>query len=166
VTLSALWGSSFLFMRLAADELGALPTAGLRVGLAALFLLPILLWRGHWPALRAHYLAHPVCGPAQFRHSVCAAVLGGAVHHHRPDLHPERHRAAVWRAGGLGLAQGQAHRLAPAGAGHRLCIGVALLAWDKASFKPGGTGWAVLACLVATLCYGIGPASPSATSPA
>ena len=36
VTLSALWGSSFLFMRLAADELGALPTAGLRVGLAAL----------------------------------------------------------------------------------------------------------------------------------
>ena len=33
VTLSALWGSSFLFMRLAADELGALPTAGLRVGL-------------------------------------------------------------------------------------------------------------------------------------
>ena len=34
-------------------------------------------------------------------------------------------------------------------------IGVALLAWGKASFKPGGTGWAVLACLLATLCYGI-----------
>jgi drug/metabolite transporter (DMT)-like permease len=37
--------------------------------------------------------------------------------------------------------------------------GVALLAWDKASFKPGASGiapaWAVLACLVATLCYGI-----------
>lgn len=32
--------------------------------------------------------------------------------------------------------------------------GVALLAVDKASFKPGGDGWAVLACLVATLCYG------------
>ena len=30
-----------------------------------------------------------------------------------------------------------------------------LLAWGKASFKPGGTGWAVLACLLATLCYGI-----------
>jgi drug/metabolite transporter (DMT)-like permease len=37
--------------------------------------------------------------------------------------------------------------------------GVALLAWDKASFKPDAsgtaTGWAVLACLLATLCYGI-----------
>ena len=32
--------------------------------------------------------------------------------------------------------------------------GVVLLAGDKASFKPGGTGWAVLACLLATLCYG------------
>lgn len=33
--------------------------------------------------------------------------------------------------------------------------GVALLSWEKASFKAGGTGWAVLACLGATLCYGI-----------
>jgi drug/metabolite transporter (DMT)-like permease len=37
--------------------------------------------------------------------------------------------------------------------------GVALLAWDKASFKADGSGvapgWAVLACLVATLCYGL-----------
>ncbi len=33
--------------------------------------------------------------------------------------------------------------------------GVVLLASDKASFKPGGSGWAVLACLGATLCYGI-----------
>ena len=38
-------------------------------------------------------------------------------------------------------------------------VGVALLAWDKASFKPdasgNATGWAILACLVATLCYGL-----------
>jgi drug/metabolite transporter (DMT)-like permease len=37
--------------------------------------------------------------------------------------------------------------------------GVALLAWDKASFKPDASGvapgWAVLACLGACLCYGI-----------
>lgn len=33
--------------------------------------------------------------------------------------------------------------------------GVVLLASGKASFKPGGSGWAVLACLGATLCYGI-----------
>ena len=38
-------------------------------------------------------------------------------------------------------------------------FGVALLAWDKASFKPDASGlssgWAVLACLLATLCYGL-----------
>jgi drug/metabolite transporter (DMT)-like permease len=34
-------------------------------------------------------------------------------------------------------------------------IGVALLAGDQASFKPGGSGWAILACLVATTCYAI-----------
>jgi drug/metabolite transporter (DMT)-like permease len=34
-------------------------------------------------------------------------------------------------------------------------VGVLMLASGKASFKPGGTGWAVVACLAATLCYGI-----------
>jgi drug/metabolite transporter (DMT)-like permease len=38
-------------------------------------------------------------------------------------------------------------------------VGVALLAWDKASFTPNAsgasTGWAVLAVLFACLCYGI-----------
>jgi drug/metabolite transporter (DMT)-like permease len=37
-------------------------------------------------------------------------------------------------------------------------IGVTMLAWDKASFRPDAnglsTGWAVLACLLACLCYG------------
>ena len=43
ILLSAIWGASYLFMRLSATEFGALPTAGLRVGLAALFLTgPVL----------------------------------------------------------------------------------------------------------------------------
>jgi drug/metabolite transporter (DMT)-like permease len=37
--------------------------------------------------------------------------------------------------------------------------GVALLAWPEATFKPNASGiapgWAVLACLLATLCYGV-----------
>jgi hypothetical protein len=44
--LAALWGASFLFMRLGASEFGPLPMAGLRVTLATLFLWPILLQRG------------------------------------------------------------------------------------------------------------------------
>ncbi len=33
--------------------------------------------------------------------------------------------------------------------------GVLFLAWDKASFKPGGSGWAIAACLLAALFYGL-----------
>lgn len=42
VLLAALWGASFLFARVVGVELGALPTAGLRVGLAGLALWPVL----------------------------------------------------------------------------------------------------------------------------
>jgi len=55
ILLAALWGASFLFMRLGASDFGPLPTAGLRVALATVFLWPIMLRQGHWPALRAHW---------------------------------------------------------------------------------------------------------------
>ena len=36
VLLAAIWGASFMFMRIGARELGAFATAGVRVGIAAL----------------------------------------------------------------------------------------------------------------------------------
>ena len=53
--LAAIWGSSFLFMRVASIELGALPTAAIRVAIASVFLLPIMLAKGHWAELRRHW---------------------------------------------------------------------------------------------------------------
>ena len=50
--LASLWGASFLFMRMGAAEFGPLPTAGLRVGLASLFLLPAFLVKGVWADFR------------------------------------------------------------------------------------------------------------------
>lgn len=47
--LGAIWGASFLFMRVSAREFGALPLVEVRVALGALLLLPIL-WSG-----RAHF---------------------------------------------------------------------------------------------------------------
>lgn len=157
ILLAAIWGSSFMFMRLGAVELGALPTAGLRVGIAAVFLLPILLLRGHGPALRQHWKLTFVVGIlnsaipfACFTYALLSITTGlssilnatvplfGAV------------IAWLWlkdRPNGsriLGLLIG--------------FLGVALLAWNKASFKPdasgSSTGWAVMACLLACLCYG------------
>ncbi len=43
--LSAIWGSSFLFMRLAVVDFGTLATAALRAGIGGLSLLPALFWR-------------------------------------------------------------------------------------------------------------------------
>lgn len=43
---AAIWGSSFLFRRMGAVEFGPLPTAAVRVAIAALFLLPLVWLRG------------------------------------------------------------------------------------------------------------------------
>ena len=43
VALAVTWGASFLFMRLGAADFGPIPTASMRVTLAAVFLLPALL---------------------------------------------------------------------------------------------------------------------------
>jgi drug/metabolite transporter (DMT)-like permease len=158
VLLAAIWGASFLFMRLGARELGAIPTAGLRVAIATLFLLPILLARGHGPALRQHWKLTFVVGILNsaipfvcFSYALLSistglsSILNATVPLFGAVI------AWVWlkdrpnASRSLGLAVG--------------FVGVALLAWDKASFKPdasgNATGWAVLACLLATLCYGL-----------
>lgn len=53
IALAALWGASFLFMRLGALEFGPVATAGLRVAMAAVCLLPVFLK----PGVRADFLA-------------------------------------------------------------------------------------------------------------
>ena len=158
VLLAAIWGASFLFMRLGTVEFGALPTAGLRVAIAALFLLPILLWRGLGPQLMQHWKKIFLIG--LFNSAVPFACYAFALQSIGTGLSsilnatvPLFGAVIAWlwlkdrphRVRILGLVLG--------------FLGVALLAWDKASFKPGAsgmaTGWAVLACLLACLCYGI-----------
>lgn len=158
VLLAALWGSSFLFMRLAVVEFGALPTAAVRVAVATTFLLPLVWWRGLMPQLRQHWKLVAVVGLsnsaipfALFSFALLtistglSAILNAAV--------PLFGALVAWlwlkdRPTGsrvAGLVIGFA--------------GVALLAWDGASFKPGASGiapaWAVLACLLATVFYAI-----------
>lgn len=49
--LAAIWGGSFLFMRVAAPQFGPLALIEVRVAIAALFLLSVSLWRGEARAL-------------------------------------------------------------------------------------------------------------------
>lgn len=158
ILLAALWGSSFLFMRLATVELGALPTAGVRVAVAAAFLLPLLWLRGLAPQLRRHWKPVFLIGVLNsgipfvcFSFALLSITTGlSAILNATVPLFGAliawlwlKDRPTASRM--LGLAIGFA--------------GVALLAWDKASFKPDASGvapgWAVLACLLATLCYGV-----------
>lgn len=155
--LAAIWGSSFYFMRLGAVEFGALPTAAVRVAVAAAFLLPLVWLRGLAPQLRRHW--KPVFVIGVFNSGVPFACFAFAVLSITTGLSAILNAAVplfgaligwLWlkdrptNSRMLGLAVGFA--------------GVALLAWNKASFQPGASGvapaWAVLACLFATVCYG------------
>ena len=158
IALAALWGASFLFMRIGGHEFGALPTAGLRVAVATLFLLPILLWRGLGPQLAQHWrkvlfvgIFNSAIPFACFTYALLSistglsAILNASV--------PLFGALVAWlwlgdrpqRTRMLGLVIG--------------FVGVSMLAWDKASFKPDASGlssgWAVLACLLACVCYAI-----------
>lgn len=152
--LAALWGASFLFLRVAVGAFGPLALIALRVVIAAAVLLPLAAWHGRLGAIRAHALPIAVTGilnsalpfvllayaalslNAGFMSLLNAATpLWGALF------------AWLWlgdRPGvsrTLGLAVGVA--------------GVAMLAWPHASFRPGGSGGAIAVCLLATLSYGL-----------
>lgn len=161
LALGALWGSSFLFMRFATVEFGPLPTAAGRVGVAALFLLPIVVLRGMLPELKQHWqkifflgLFNSAIPFACFAFSLLAittglsAILNATVPMFGALI------AWLWLKDKPGLS-----RIVGLVIGF---AGVALLAWDKATFtldpaNPSGVapGWAVLACLLACVCYGI-----------
>lgn len=64
LVLAALWGASFLFMRITAPAFGPWAMAALRVTGAALLLLPVVRWRGEWPVLRQHWRTLLVVGIA------------------------------------------------------------------------------------------------------
>lgn len=156
--LAAIWGSSFLFTRFGVVEFGAIVTAFVRVTIAAGFLMPLLWLRGQGPLLREHWKKIFVIGIINsgipfvcFAYALLSITTGfSAILNATVPLFGAlvawvwlRDRPTATRV--LGLAIGFA--------------GVAMLAWDKASFKPDASGvapgLAVLACLFGTLCYGI-----------
>lgn len=158
VALAALWGGSFVFMRLGAGEFGPVALVALRVAGAALLLVPLLALRGQFGAMRRHWRpvlvvgvlnsALPFLGYAYAALSITAGL--SAIFNATAPLFAalvawawfgDRLAWTRWLGIGVGIA------------------GVALLsgssAGDPAAFKPGGSGWAVLACIAASVCYGI-----------
>jgi len=48
LAMAAVWGGSFLFLRIATPEFGAVPLIAIRVAVSALCLLPVVLFRPAW----------------------------------------------------------------------------------------------------------------------
>jgi len=158
ILLAAIWGASFLFTRLGAAEFGALPATGMRVSIAAAFLLPLLLARGQWPTLARHWKKVFFLG--MLNSGIPFACYAFALMSITTGL-SSLLNATVPLFGALVAwfwLKDRPHGLKILGLLIGF-VGVAMLAWGKASFKPDASGlssgWAVVACLVACLCYGL-----------
>ena len=157
LALAALWGASFLFMRVAVPEFGPVMVTEIRVLLASLALAPLLWMSGHWRALRAH--AGPLVVVGLVNSALPFALYSYAL------LWISTGLAAIFNA----TAPLWGALIAWAWLGERLSrtrvlglvlgfAGVVWLAWDQAGLRSGAgwgqAAWAVVACLVSTLCYG------------
>lgn len=143
-----------MFMQVAGSAFGIMPTAALRVFIASAALLLILKAAGQFASLRQHW--PKVFAIGVINSAIPFVLFSYAVMHINTGLTailnatvPLFGALIAWfwlkdRLTGLrvlGLALG--------------FMGIALLTGDKASFKPGGSGLAVLACLAAACCYGL-----------
>jgi len=160
--LAALWGSSFLFMRMGASEFGPLATAWMRVFVATLFLGPLMLQKGHWSVFKQNWKL--VLGFGVFNSALPFALYAYAVLHISTGLSAILNAAVPLFAAVVAWAwlddRLNKWRLAGLIIGF---MGVSLLANNQTSAHadahPDSTLWgqylAIAACLMATLCYAI-----------
>lgn len=148
LSLAALWGASYLFMRIGAGEFGALAMAGARAALASLLLVPILILRrdGGLAALRRNWKRIALVGMTNC--TLPFLLFSYAALSINASLSAIFNAATPMYAAMIGWLWIR-ERIAPARAASMALgfAGVAWLAWDGAGFKDDATGWAVLACV-------------------
>ena len=154
--LSVLWGGAYLFTRAAVPSFGPAALVSMRLGIAALILLPIVFYRGGWPQLRANpralfmvgvpYTAlpfmlmtwgalHITAGLSAVLNATAPMFAALVAHFILKD------RLGVWRAGGLALG----------------FVGVLILmSSGSVSLKTGEGPLAVLAVLGTAMIWSVG----------
>ena len=152
--LSMIWGASFLFLRIAAPEFGPLPLILVRVSVGALCLSPVFLREESRETLRKHGRSIVVVGVLNsaipfsllaFATLSLEAGFTSLLNASTPIF--AALAGVIW----FGMRMGASQILG-------LCVallGVAILSWDRLEFKAGGEGWAVVAALLASSCYGL-----------
>jgi drug/metabolite transporter (DMT)-like permease len=155
--LAAIWGASFMFMRIATPEFGPWALCFLRVAIAAACLLPLVVWHRQLAALRGHWRQVLWVGILNSALPfVCFAAAALAINAGLSSIFNAT--APLW---GALIARLWLHdrlsmsRLVGLAIGF---AGVAGLALGKASLLPGEHGispaLAIALCLLATACYG------------
>lgn len=153
--LAALWGGSFVFMRVAVPALGPIPLAFVRVALASLVLLALAFAQRRVPDFRTRWREFAVVGvvnsalpfvlfsyAAQHVTASAGAILNatspffGAI------------AAAIWLNESLTWRKVAGMALGLAGV-------VVLVGWHPDTITS-ETALAIAACLAAALCYGLG----------
>ena len=152
--LAALWGGSYLFMRLGAGEFGAFALAGVRAICASLLMVPLLAlrggfddWRRYWKEIIVVGLTNSALPFVLFSFAALSisaglsAIFNAAMPLFAAVIAWAWLKEKLTPAQALGLAVG--------------FVGVIALVVDKAGFKAGASqvGWAIAACLAATLLY-------------
>lgn len=153
ILLGAIWGSSFLFMRVAVKDIGAVPMIELRLLIGALVLWPLLLMKypmkvtqGWWGKMTMVGVFNSALPFTLLAYSLLVFTAGvGSVLNATVPMFTAL-IAFFWlkerltRARVLGLVVG--------------FIGVFVLVGDKLAVTGSDTGWALAAALLATLSYG------------
>lgn len=152
--LAALWGASFLFLRVAAPEFGPVALIQLRVVFSALFLIPILAARAGFGPLRSHWRPISVLGGLNSALPFClfaysTLYLTGGFAAIVNATSPLFGALVAW----LWLSEKlNASRVAGLVIGF---AGVVVLVWDKAALQLEGVALAVAAAIVGSALYGV-----------
>jgi len=157
LALAAIWGASFLFMRIAAPPLGPAATAGLRVALAAVALVVWLRWARVDLAWRAQWRFYLAVGLVT---SAAPFALWAFSALHLPASYLVVLNATAPLFGALVAALWLRERLAPRAA-LGLAAGIAGVA-TLVGFGPLRPSpmilWAIAAGALASLCYAVAAA--------
>lgn len=155
VALAAIWGASFLFMRLAAPVVGPALTTDGRLVVAGGALLAWMAWKGvrlHWRSRWLRYTAIGVVNAA-----IPFLLFAFAALHIPASISALLNSTAPMFGAVCGVFLLGERLSARTIAGLVLGFsGVALISRAEVGGSSDLFGWAVAACLVASLCYGAG----------
>lgn len=152
--LAALWGASFLFMRVSVPEFGAIPLIMVRVTLAALFLLPIVWWRNRQQSMIDNFASIAIVGV--FNSAIPFTLIAYSTIYLTAGFASVLNAVTPMCAAILAYFWLKQKLSFSAIVGLFIGLfGVLMLVWDKIGFDFSNSGLAIIAGLLAAFCYAI-----------